>query len=235
MKRILVVDDEQSITTLLKYNLEKEGFEVDVVHDGEAAIEKAMSESYNFIILDLMLPKINGFDVTKKLRKEKISTPIIMLTAKDETIDKIVGLEIGADDYVTKPFSPRELIARLRAVERRLDNQSDNSEGFSDMDQLTVGELVAYPKDYRVLKRGEEIILTKKEFELLIYFMERQNRIIGRDELMLSIWKDDMYHLSRTVDIHVSHLREKIEDDAKSPKYIKTVRGFGYKFQEPDA
>ena len=235
MKRILVVDDEQSITTLLKYNLEKEGFEIDVVHDGEAAIEKAMSESYNFIILDLMLPKINGFDVTKKLRKEKISTPIIMLTAKDETIDKIVGLEIGADDYVTKPFSPRELIARLRAVERRLDNQSDNSEGFSDMEQLTVGELVAYPKDYRVLKRGEEIILTKKEFELLIYFMERQNRIIGRDELMLSIWKDDMYHLSRTVDIHVSHLREKIEDDAKSPKYIKTVRGFGYKFQEPDA
>lgn len=235
MKRILVVDDEQSITTLLKYNLEKEGFEVDVVHDGEAAIEKAMSETYNFIILDLMLPKINGFDVTKKLRKEKISTPIIMLTAKDETIDKIIGLEIGADDYVIKPFSPRELIARLRAVERRLDNQSDNSDRLVDIDQLTVGELVAYPKDYRVLKRGEEIILTKKEFELLIYFMERQNRIIGRDELMLSIWKDDMYHLSRTVDIHVSHLREKIEDDAKSPKYIKTVRGFGYKFQEPDA
>lgn len=235
MKRILVVDDEQSITTLLKYNLEKEGFEVDVVHDGEAAIEKAMSETYNFIILDLMLPKINGFDVTKKLRKEKISTPIIMLTAKDETIDKIIGLEIGADDYVTKPFSPRELIARLRAVERRLDNQSDDSDRLVDTDQLTVGELVAYPKDYRVLKRGEEIILTKKEFELLIYFMERQNRIIGRDELMLSIWKDDMYHLSRTVDIHVSHLREKIEDDAKSPKYIKTVRGFGYKFQEPDA
>ena len=235
MKRILVVDDEQSITTLLKYNLEKESFEVDVVHDGEAAIEKAMTESYSFIILDLMLPKINGFDVTKKLRKEKISTPIIMLTAKDETIDKIVGLEIGADDYVTKPFSPRELIARLRAVERRLENQSGEVDVLADVDQLSVGELVAYPKDYKVLKRGEEIILTKKEFELLIYFMERQNRIIGRDELMLSIWKDDMYHLSRTVDIHVSHLREKIEEDAKSPKYIKTVRGFGYKFQEPEA
>lgn len=235
MKRILVVDDEQSITTLLKYNLEKENFEVDVVHDGEAAIEYAMSNKYSFIILDLMLPKINGFDVTKKLRKEKISTPIIMLTAKDETIDKIIGLEIGADDYVTKPFSPRELIARLRAVERRLENQSDDVETpNNDNDQLSVGELVAYPKDYKVLKRGTEITLTKKEFELLIYFMERQNRIIGRDELMLSIWKDDMYHLSRTVDIHVSHLREKIEDDAKSPKYIKTVRGFGYKFQEPE-
>ncbi|MGX6969689.1 response regulator transcription factor [Vagococcus bubulae] len=234
MKRILVVDDEQSITTLLKYNLEKENFEVDVVHDGEAAIDYAMSNQYSFIILDLMLPKINGFDVTKKLRKEKISTPIIMLTAKDETIDKIIGLEIGADDYVTKPFSPRELIARLRAVERRLDNQSGDSGTSMDNDQLSVGELIAYPKDYKVLKRGTEITLTKKEFELLIYFMERQNRIIGRDELMLSIWKDDMYHLSRTVDIHVSHLREKIEDDAKNPKYIKTVRGFGYKFQEPE-
>ena len=234
MKRILVVDDEQSITTLLKYNLEKENFEVDVVHDGEAAIDYAMSNQYSFIILDLMLPKINGFDVTKKLRKEKISTPIIMLTAKDETIDKIIGLEIGADDYVTKPFSPRELIARLRAVERRLDNQSGDSGTSMDNDQLSVGELIAYPKDYKVLKRGIEITLTKKEFELLIYFMERQNRIIGRDELMLSIWKDDMYHLSRTVDIHVSHLREKIEDDAKNPKYIKTVRGFGYKFQEPE-
>lgn len=236
MKRILVVDDEQSITTLLKYNLEKENFEVDVVHDGEAAIDYAMSNQYSFIILDLMLPKINGFDVTKTLRKEKISTPIIMLTAKDETIDKIVGLEIGADDYVTKPFSPRELVARLRAVERRLDIQTtDETEGSVGSNHLSVGNITAYPNDYKVLKRGVDISLTKKEFELLIYFMERQNRIIGRDELMLSIWKDDMYHLSRTVDIHVSHLREKIEDDAKNPKYIKTVRGFGYKFQEPDA
>ena len=182
-----------------------------------------------------MLPKINGFDVTKKLRKEKVSTPIIMLTAKDETIDKIIGLEIGADDYITKPFSPRELIARLRAVERRLENKSDDLETSSlDNNQLIIGELIAYPRDYKVLKRNIEVNLTKKEFELLIYFMERQNRIIGRDELMLSVWKDDMYHLSRTVDIHVSHLREKIEDDAKSPKYIKTVRGFGYKFQEPE-
>lgn len=235
MKRILVVDDEQSITTLLKYNLEKENFEVDVVHDGEVAIDYAMSNKYSFIILDLMLPKINGFDVTKKLRKEKVSTPIIMLTAKDETIDKIIGLEIGADDYITKPFSPRELIARLRAVERRLENKSDDLETSSlDNNQLIIGELIAYPRDYKVLKRNIEVNLTKKEFELLIYFMERQNRIIGRDELMLSVWKDDMYHLSRTVDIHVSHLREKIEDDAKSPKYIKTVRGFGYKFQEPE-
>ncbi|MEG0254865.1 response regulator transcription factor [Vagococcus sp.] len=234
MKRILVVDDEPSITTLLKYNLEKENFDVDVCHDGEEAIRLASSNVYNFIILDLMLPKVNGFDVTKKLRKEKINTPILMLTAKDETVDKIIGLEIGADDYLTKPFSPRELIARIRAVERRLDLQDDKIPTSASENAIIIGDLMAYPKDYRVTKNGEELNFTKKEFELLIYFMERINRIISRDELMTSIWQDDMYHLSRTVDIHVSHLREKIEDDPKKPKYIKTVRGFGYKFQESE-
>lgn len=232
MKKILVVDDEPSITTLLKYNLEKENFEVDVCHDGEDAINKALTNQYDFIILDLMLPKVNGFDVTKKLRKERISTPILMLTAKDETVDKIIGLEIGADDYLTKPFSPRELVARIRAVERRLDISGDKIPESEPKEVIQVGSLIAYPKDYRVTKNDEELNFTKKEFELLIYLMERQNRIISRDELMTSIWQDDMYHLSRTVDIHISHLREKIEDDPKKPQYIKTVRGFGYKFQE---
>ncbi|UDM79018.1 response regulator transcription factor [Vagococcus fluvialis] len=232
MKKILVVDDEPSITTLLKYNLEKENFEVDVCYDGEDAINKALTNQYDFIILDLMLPKVNGFDVTKKLRKERISTPILMLTAKEETVDKIIGLEIGADDYLTKPFSPRELVARIRAVERRLDISGDKIPESAPKEVIQVGSLIAYPKDYRVTKNDEELNFTKKEFELLIYLMERQNRIISRDELMTSIWQDDMYHLSRTVDIHISHLREKIEDDPKKPQYIKTVRGFGYKFQE---
>ena len=235
MKRILVVDDELSITTLLKYNLEKENFEVEVCHDGESALEAATNNQFDVIILDLMLPQINGFEVTKQLRKNNIHTPIIMLTAKDETLDKIVGLEVGADDYVTKPFSPRELIARIRAVERRLELAGNKQSESTSGEEIRVGSLIAYPKNYRVTKDGEELNFTKKEFELLIYFMERQNRIIGRDELMNSIWQDDMYHLSRTVDIHVSHLREKIEDDPKKPKYIKTVRGFGYKFQESDA
>lgn len=234
MKRILVVDDELSITTLLKYNLEKENFKVDVCHDGESALEAATNNQFDFIILDLMLPQINGFEVTKQLRKNNIHTPIIMLTAKDETLDKIIGLEVGADDYVTKPFSPRELIARIRAVERRLELAGNKQADVVSEEEIRVGRLIAYPKNYRVTKDGEELNFTKKEFELLIYFMERQNRIIGRDELMNSIWQDDMYHLSRTVDIHVSHLREKIEDDPKKPKYIKTVRGFGYKFQESD-
>lgn len=234
MKKILVVDDELSITTLLKYNLEKENFEVEVCHDGETAIDTAMNYPFDFIILDLMLPHINGFEVTKQLRKNNIHTPIIMLTAKDETLDKIIGLEVGADDYITKPFSPRELVARIRAVERRLELPINKQSDSVSEEEIRVGSLIAYPKNYRVTKDGEELNFTKKEFELLIYFMERQNRIIGRDELMNSIWQDDMYHLSRTVDIHVSHLREKIEDDPKKPKYIKTVRGFGYKFQESD-
>ncbi|AQP52990.1 DNA-binding response regulator [Vagococcus penaei] len=235
MKRMLVVDDEPSITTLLKYNLEKENFVVDIAYDGEEAVNAALSQVYDFIILDLMLPKLNGFDVIKRLRKEKINTPIIMLTAKDDTVDKIIGLEMGADDYLTKPFSPRELVARIRAVERRFEHLPKSTEQTdNDYKPIEIGELVAYPDAYRVLKNDEEIIFTKKEFELLIYFMQRVNRIIGRDELMQSIWKDDMYHLSRTVDIHVSHLREKIEVDPKKPKYIITVRGFGYKFQEPE-
>ena len=235
MKRILVVDDEPSITTLLKYNLEKENFEVDVCFDGEEAIKKATTNQYDFMILDLMLPKVNGFDVTKQLRKEKVATPIIMLTAKDETVDKIIGLEIGADDYLTKPFSPRELIARIRAVERRMDVSDNKIPESKTPSSIEVGDLIAYPKDYRVTKNGEELTFTKKEFELLIYLMQRMNRIISRDELMNAIWQDDMYHLSRTVDIHISHLREKIEENPKKPTFIKTVRGFGYKFQESEA
>ena len=235
MKRILVVDDEPSITTLLKYNLEKENFEVDVCFDGEEAIKKATTNQYDFMILDLMLPKVNGFDVMKQLRKEKVATPIIMLTAKDETVDKIIGLEIGADDYLTKPFSPRELIARIRAVERRMDVSDNKIPESKTPSSIEVGDLIAYPKDYRVTKNGEELTFTKKEFELLIYLMQRMNRIISRDELMNAIWQDDMYHLSRTVDIHISHLREKIEENPKKPTFIKTVRGFGYKFQESEA
>lgn len=229
------MDDEPSITTLLKYNLEKEHYDVTVAHDGEAAIKLASSNAFDFMILDLMLPKVNGFDVTKTLRKNKIATPIIMVTAKDDTVDKIIGLELGADDYLTKPFSPRELVARIKAVERRMEKQVEMEAIEEAKDTLIIGDLLAYPKDYKVLKGGQPLSFTKKEFELLIYFMERKNRIIGRDELMMSIWQDDMHHLSRTVDIHVSHLREKIEENPKKPAYLKTVRGFGYKFQEPEA
>lgn len=231
MKNILVVDDEVSITTLLKYNLEKEGFDVTVAHDGQEAVNIATSQAFDFIVLDLMLPKLDGFEVTKKIRAEKNQTPILMLTAKDDVVDKIVGLEIGADDYLTKPFSPRELVARMRAVYRRMTVVQTVPD--KPTAKIEVGMLLAYPDDYLVNKAGTELTLTKKEFELLVYFMERKNRVIDRETLIERIWQDDLYNNSRTVDIHVSHLREKIEDDPKDPRYLITVRGFGYKFQEP--
>lgn len=238
MKDVLVVDDEASITTLLKYNLEQEGLNVSVAEDGEEAVSLATEQSFDFIVLDLMLPKLNGFEVTKELRRRQIDTPILMLTAKDEVIDKIVGLEIGADDYLTKPFSPRELIARMRAVYRRLQPKhslppAESELGTTEDEALTVGDLMAYPSEYLVTKAGEPISLTKKEFELLIYFMQRKDRIIDRQTLMERVWQEELYYNSRTIDIHISHLREKIELDPKAPQYLLTIRGFGYKFQEP--
>lgn len=235
MKHVLVVDDEPSITILLKYNLEKEGLTVTVAHDGEEAVSQASQTNFDFIVLDLMLPKLDGFEVTKKLRQMQIDTPILMLTAKDEVIDKIIGLEIGADDYLTKPFSPRELLARMRAVHRRMTTTAGASpQGpVEPVAKIEVGLLAAYPNDYQVNKDGQEITLTKKEFELLVYFMERKNRVIDRDTLIQGVWQEELYNNSRTVDIHVSHLRDKIEDDPKNPNYLITIRGFGYKFQEP--
>lgn len=237
MKKILVVDDEPSITTLLKYNLEKEGLDVEVAFDGQQAVEMATNQRFDFIVLDLMLPKLDGFEVTKKLRQQHIETPILMLTAKDEVVDKIIGLEIGADDYLTKPFSPRELLARMRAVYRRMTPAPSTPPEESELDneKVEVGMLLAYPQQYVVSKAGQELTLTKKEFELLVYFMERKNRVIDRDTLIQRVWQDELYNNSRTVDIHVSHLREKIEDDPKNPNYLITIRGFGYKFQEPTA
>ncbi|MDO5742231.1 response regulator transcription factor [Vagococcus lutrae] len=237
MKHILVVDDEPSITTLLKYHLEKENMTVTVVHDGQAAYDAALNYLFDFIILDLMLPKLDGFEVTQLLRAEHIMTPIIMLTAKEDTVDKIIGLEMGADDYLTKPFSPRELMARLKAVERRGSRykveQVQPTELNNDSPTIVVGELIAYPEQFTVLKNDVPLSLTKKEYELLIYFMKRKGRIIDRDTLAQQLWEDELYQHSRTIDIHISHLREKIEDAPKNPQYLITVRGFGYKLQEP--
>ena len=235
MKEVLVVDDEISITTLLKYNLEQEGLQVAVAEDGEEAVALATKQAFDFIVLDLMLPKLNGFEVTKELRRRQIDTPILMLTAKDEVIDKIVGLEIGADDYLTKPFSPRELIARMRAVYRRLTptRALPPAETVVAAETLQVGELRAYPTEYVVKKAGKQLNLTKKEFELLIYLMERKDRIVDRQTLMERVWQEELYYNSRTIDIHISHLREKVETDPKNPQYLLTIRGFGYKFQEP--
>lgn len=239
MKKVLIVDDEPSILTLLKFNLEKEGYNVITALDGLEGYTLAMESTYDFIILDLMLPSMDGMEVCKKLRQEKIKTPIMILTAKDDELDKIIGLELGADDYMTKPFSPREVLARMKAIFRRTNETSDESQHRNDGSKdaadeiITIGEVEIYPEEYIVKVRGEHISLTPKEFELLLYMSRRMNRILSRDHLLNAIWDFDYAGETRIVDVHISHLREKIEEDTKKPKYILTVRGFGYKFEEP--
>lgn len=231
MKKVLVVDDELSILTLLAFNLEKEGYQVTKAQDGKTALDYALNNTYDFIILDLMLPFMDGIEITKKIRQEKIETPILILTAKDDQVDKIIGLEMGADDYITKPFSPREVLARMKAIGRRM-SRTTEVEQPHDGEILTNGDIVIYPDAYKVQIRGEELELTPKEYELLLYFMKRKNRVLDRDTLLNAIWQYDFAGQTRIVDVHVSHLREKIEVDPKKPKYLLTVRGFGYKFQE---
>ncbi|EOH86168.1 response regulator transcription factor [Enterococcus villorum] len=232
MKRVLVVDDEPSIVTLLTFNLEKEGYQVTSAADGQKGLDLALEETFDFIILDVMLPSIDGMAITQKLRQEKIDTPILMLTAKDEQVDRIIGLEIGADDYLTKPFSPREVLARMKAIFRRIEPRKEQHEE-TEPDYLTIGQIKADLTNFQVTVSERQIELTPKEFELLVYFMKRKDRVIDRDTLLDRIWNFDFAGQSRIVDVHVSHLREKIERDPKHPKYLVTVRGFGYKFQEP--
>ncbi|MGP6140727.1 response regulator transcription factor [Jeotgalibaca sp. A127] len=244
MKKVLVVDDEESIVILLSYNLEKNGYEVITAHDGKEGYDLAMSQSFDFIILDLMLPSMDGMDICKRLRQEKIETPILMLTAKNDELEKIIGLELGADDYMTKPFSPREVLARMKAILRRTGNlqNSDSSDETAEQvalenevikeEKVEIGEIIIFPDLYEVQVRGEVIDITPKEFELLLYMAKRANRILSREQLLNAIWNFDYAGETRIVDVHISHLREKIEEDTKKPQYIKTVRGFGYKFEE---
>lgn len=227
-KKILIVDDEQPIRTLLEYNLKQSNYETLIAADGEEALEKIRAERPDLVLLDLMLPKLDGIDVCRQLRHEENHVPIIMLTARGEEPDKVLGLEIGADDYMTKPFSPREVLARVKAVLRR-SKQSGQEE---QQEQLKEGSLIVYPERYEVLKDGEELEFTPKEFELLVYFMQNKNRVLTRDQLLSAVWNYDFAGDTRIVDVHVSHLREKIEENTKKPKYIKTVRGIGYKFEE---
>ncbi len=232
MKKVLVVDDEPSIVTLLTFNLEKEGYKVTSAADGQEGLDLALEHSYDFIILDVMLPSIDGIAITQKLRQEKNDTPILILTAKDDQVDRIIGLEIGADDYLTKPFSPREVLARMKAIFRRIEPRKTQSDE-AEPEYLSFGQIKADLTNYQVTIEDQPIELTPKEFELLVYFMKRKDRVIDRDTLLDRIWNFDFSGQSRIVDVHVSHLREKIERDPKHPKYLLTVRGFGYKFQEP--
>lgn len=248
MKHILVVDDEPSIVILLEYTLKQAGYKVSIARDGKAAYDMISSQNFDLVLLDIMLPKMDGMEVCRRIRQERIQVPIIMLTAKSEEYDKIIGLELGADDYITKPFSPREVIARIKAVSRRtnspsnrpiiekndaLENQPLSSEDQSLKGIVNYGDIQIDLDHFEVLVRGEKVELTPKEYELLVYFTQRKGRIISRDQLLNQIWNFDYAGETRIVDVHISHLREKIEEDTKNPKYIKTVRGFGYKFEVP--
>ncbi len=229
-RKILVVDDEKPIVDLISFNLKKEGHEIIEAHDGEQAYNMALSEKPDLILLDVMLPKMDGFTVCRKLR-EKISTPIIMITAKEEEVDKVLGLELGADDYMTKPFGIRELIARVKANLRRteIEAQPDNS---SLQDEMRIGDLVINFTRYEVSKNGKVIELTLREFELLKFLANYAGQVFSREALLEKVWGYEYYGDMRTVDVTVRRLREKIENNAAEPEYILTKRGVGYYFKK---
>ncbi|WP_153730641.1 response regulator transcription factor [Sporosarcina obsidiansis] len=227
-QKILIVEDEQSIQKLLDFTLKQANYDTVLASDGEQAVELVLDEKPDLIILDLMLPKIDGMEVCKMLRMQDIETPIIMLTAKGEEADKIIGLEMGADDYMTKPFSPREVAARVKAVLRRTGERVKQTKE----EILESGQLVVYPERFEVYLNKNQLEFTPKEFELLVYFMQHKNRVLTRDQLLQAVWNYDFAGDTRIVDVHVSHLREKIEENTRKPRYIKTMRGVGYKFGE---
>lgn len=224
--KILIVDDEKPITDIIKYNLEKEGYETAIAFDGEAALEQVQEETPDLIILDLMLPKIDGLEVARQVRKTK-DTPIIMLTAKDSELDKVLGLEMGADDYVTKPFSNRELVARVKANLRRQKVNVDNNNTETNSN-IEVGDLKILPEAYTVTKNNKEIELTHREFELLYYLAQHLGQVMTRENLLQTVWGYDYFGDVRTVDVTVRRLLEKIETDPSKPEYLITRRGVGY-------
>jgi len=233
-EKILVVDDEQPIADILKFNLEKEGYQVVCAYDGIRAVELALSEDPDLILLDLMLPLKDGMDACREIRAQS-NTPIIMLTAKDSEIDKVLGLEMGADDYVTKPFGNRELLARVKAHLRRQTNnqQTAKAEPAPGKEGLRIHKLLIDSDTYVVYKDGGPLDLTHREFELLHYLAKNAGRVMTREHLLQAVWGYDYFGDVRTVDVTIRRLREKIEDDPSQPAYITTRRGLGYMLRNP--
>lgn len=229
-KRILVVDDEADLVELVSYNLKKEGFSVESALDGEEALSKLKKENYDLLILDLMLPGVQGMELCRILRNDLKTSrmPIIMLTARGEELDRILGLEMGADDYVTKPFSPRELTARVRAVLRRAAPMS--AERHIMKGTLKIGGLEIDREKYVAALKGKPVRLSATEFKLLLYLAERKGKVFSRDQLLDAVWSDEAFVEPRTVDVHIRRLRAQIEEDPARPQYIRTMRGIGYFF-----
>ncbi len=227
------MDDEKPIADILQFNLTKEGYSVVTAYDGDEALEKVEAEKPDLILLDIMLPKRDGMEVVREVRK-KYDTPIIMITAKDSEIDKVLGLELGADDYVTKPFSTRELVARVKANMRRHQTTATVEEEEESSNDIVVGSLTIQPEAYLVLKRDETIELTHREFELLHYLAKHIGQVMTREHLLQTVWGYDYFGDVRTVDVTIRRLREKIEDNPSHPAWIVTRRGVGYYLRNPE-
>jgi two-component system response regulator VicR len=232
MKKILVVDDEKAINDIEKYNLEQEGYEVIQAFDGDEALAMVAEHTPDLVLLDLMLPKKDGLEVAREIRKDH-DMPIIMVSAKDSEIDKVLGLELGADDYVTKPFSNRELVARVKANLRRGAATKQDPDNMKQPD-ITIGDLVIHPDAYSVSKFGETVELTHREFELLHYLAKHLGQVMTREHLLQTVWGYDYFGDVRTVDVTVRRLREKIEEQPSHPTYLITRRGVGYFLKNPD-
>ena len=227
MSKILIVEDEPDMVLGLKDNFEFEGYEVLTASDGQAGLERARSQKPDLVVLDIMLPKLSGLEVCKTLRGEGFEGPIIMLTARGQEIDKVVGLELGADDYVTKPFSIRELLARVRAILRRTEGKKKR------LGRYQFSDLELDFEAYRATKGGQPLDLSPREFELLRYLIERKGEAVSRDRLLEDVWGYESYPSTRTVDTHIAKLRAKIGDSGSEPRWILTIHGVGYKFVDP--
>ncbi len=226
MEKILIVEDEEHILMALEDDFKLEGYQVTTSSDGNKGLELGMKNEYHAIILDVMLPGINGFEICKKLRRANKNTPIIMLTAKGQEVDKILGLELGADDYITKPFSPRELQSRVRAVIRRTNSKTVQNEPSV----VKVNDLEIDFNKFEILKNNEKINLTSQEFLILKYLVHNNNKILSRMDIMDEVWGEEILVSSRTVDTHIAKLRAKLEDDPHHPVLIKSLRNLGYMF-----
>jgi len=224
MPKILIVEDEPNMVAGLRDNFEFEGYSVITAPDGVAGLERALSESPDLVILDVMMPRMSGLDVCKQLKSKRPATPIIMLTARGQEVDKVVGLELGADDYVTKPFSIRELLARVKAVLRRSGNAPKQGEKFA------FGEVEVNLRSCQVSRKGKSLDFSSKEFELLKYFLVHPGETLSRDRLLEEVWGYDHFPTTRTVDAHIVRLRQKVEPKPEEPRFILTVHGTGYKF-----
>lgn len=227
-KKILIIDDEKDLVELVEYNLKKEGFDVLSSQNGVDALKLIQKEHPSLIILDLMLPGMQGFEICRRLKNNPgtAKVPIIMLTARAEEVDKILGLELGADDYITKPFSPREMVARVKAVLRRIDATS------AEVVIIQVGDLRIDVEKYQAFLKGQPLNLSATDFKLLKFLAMNRGRVYTRDQLLQAVWGDEVFVEPRTVDVHITRLRSQIEENPATPKYIKTVRGIGYKFSE---